>query len=192
LTSLSSSLAASSAAAAAARSARDSTDEAFARHAALKGSGEDDSGSTDLDVALGPAGGFKKKTARPTVLTVKPPPHKVMLVDLAKPIGLSFTRDMRVTKVHPAGQAEGVGIMKGAIVVAVAGVRIRNVVDFQLEMRRCQFAGDEHCEVREATLCAYLGGRKCLRCPPHIHTPHPSCDWFSSCQRAHTPLQARY
>lgn len=71
---------------------------------------------------------------RPRQTQVRPPAHKVVLVDLGKPIGVAFNRDMRVTKVHPGGQAEAAGIMKGAIAVAVAGVKIKNVVDFQLEV----------------------------------------------------------
>jgi len=66
---------------------------------------------------------------------------------LALPIGLAFNRDMKVTKVTPNGQGEQGGIPVGSIVLAVAGTPVKNVVDFQLEMRRCSFNGDEFCEV---------------------------------------------
>ena len=66
---------------------------------------------------------------------------------MAQPIGLAFNRDMKVTKVIPNGQGEQGGIPVGSIVLAVAGTPVKNVVDFQLEMRRCSFNGDEFCEV---------------------------------------------
>lgn len=68
-------------------------------------------------------------------------------MDLSQPIGLAFNRDMKVTKVIPNGQGEKAGITVGSLVLAVAGSLVRNVVDFQLEMRRCSFNGDEFCEV---------------------------------------------
>ena len=83
-------------------------------------------------------------------------------VDLSQPIGQTFNRDLKVTKVHPGGQAEAAGINNGSIALAVAGNRIKNVVDFQLEMRRCQFNGDSHCEVR-GVLVAVLTTRS-ARC----------------------------
>lgn len=39
----------------------------------------------------------------------------------------------RVTKVHPGGQAEKAGITSGAIVIAVAGKEVKNVVEFQVQ-----------------------------------------------------------
>jgi len=72
---------------------------------------------------------------------------QVLLVDLSQPIGLAFNRDMKVTKVIPNGQGEKAGITVGSLVLTVAGSTVRNVVDFQLEMRRCSFNGDECCEV---------------------------------------------
>ena len=68
-------------------------------------------------------------------------------IDFEQELGVSFDRDLKVTRVAQGGQGQLKGIQAGFRLLSVEGVSVTNVVDFQLEKRRCEFDGRSKCEL---------------------------------------------
>ena len=71
--------------------------------------------------------------------------HTAVII-LNEELGISFNRDLLVTRVQADGQGARAKVETGFKLVRVDGVVVKNVVEFQLEKRRAQFHGKDACD----------------------------------------------